>query len=110
MTTLQNKIKATLFLENTMGLPIARNIWLYAYELRKRKHNAFKDDLIVHYTEKGKRKKVGFKLEKAMIIEGWETVEAFNTDNDTNFIACDAEKFETIANSLKNVIVKTSNI
>lgn len=110
MTTLQNKIKATLFLENSMGLPIARQIWLYAYELQKRKNNAFKDDLIVHYTEKGKRRKVGFKLEKAMIVEGWETIEAFNTREDVNFISFDSDKFKTIANSLKNIIVKTSNI
>lgn len=57
MITLENKIKATLLLENTFGLPIARNIWLHAYELRQREYSAFENDLVVYYTEKGKRKK-----------------------------------------------------
>ena len=105
-TILPAKIKATILIENSWGMPIVRHIWLYSYEMRKEKYD-YKESLVAFFTYKGKRKQIGLKFEQAVIAKGWQEIKgAMNNTDNVEFECFDDTHFDTLEKQLVNIIIK----
>lgn len=103
------KIKATILLENTFGIIVARHVWLKKTYFEKVNGSFYNQKLVAIYTPKGKKKKVGFRFEKAVIAKGWQNVPgAMVKTIPADFIAFDEShsvKYEDCKKSLSDIIL-----
>jgi hypothetical protein len=106
MTT-QAKEKATILLINSFGMPIARQVWLYKCEMEQNPNNFYSKKMIVHYTEKGKRKIVGFKLQEAVVARGWQDVKGcINTEKSGEYISFQKNLINVLKTQLTDIILE----
>ena len=98
-----NGKKATLLIENQLGLIVTRQVTLLAIELQKPYPSAYYYQLVVIYTERGKKKATGFKYNKIAIFEEWQDVAPENT-NEIIVAEFNEAKFEAAKAKLKNLI------
>jgi hypothetical protein len=111
--TYEKKVKATMLLVNIFGLTISRFIWLSSVEVAKKDSwNTWKTAplaLKIFYTEKGKRKNKGVKIENVSIALGWQD-EMFTDslpENATTILFEKNKTFEEGTNQLKNILITT---
>ena len=97
------KIRATLVLINSWGVPIVRPIWLHKFQ--ENKEGWSKKSLSVWYTIKGERKKRGHKMEQATLCEGWQDIKGGFNNEATEFTCFNDDAFNFMANQMEKVIV-----
>lgn len=97
MRRLPKKMKITMALINSIGMPVARHAWLIAYEVRK----GFPKKLVLHYTVKGKRKVVGtrYDIDNIVVARGWQNVDVVD-----EFYSFDYNILDDMKRQLRNVI------
>lgn len=102
---LPQKVKATLLIENSFGLPVVRHVWLHKYGKSEKGYN---EKVVAFYTIKGKKQLKGTKFDKVVIGQGWQEIEgAINTTKGSaDFVSCDNVKFEALKAKVQGVIVE----
>ena len=99
---LDNKVKATMIVENSMGLTVVRHVWLFGYYSKDRYQGSYTYGLCPIYTIKGKRKRLCYKLERVVLCEGWQDLKSQEVDGFTCF---DGATFENTTKDATNVII-----
>lgn len=100
------KIKATMLIQNSFGLNIARHINLTQIRSKKSSQFPYCSQLVIQYILKGKRKEQAAAFDEIVIKEGWSKLPngAFNNENSTNEasnLSFDTSSFYEMVNELK---------
>lgn len=104
----EEKVRATILLENTWGLPISRHISISKIKIEKRT-GGVGNWVACWYTIRGERQRRAIRFGKCVIGKGWQDISGtFNSDpcSVNGFLVGDDEQFESLASQLTGVFVR----
>lgn len=96
--------KATMVIMNAVGLVVVRHVTIKRIEHRAKYQNSTSKTLCVWFTEKGKRKTVGYSYEQVAIFEGWQG--DAKIDNGQMVCSFNNKTYEQAKKGLRSLVVE----